>query len=126
VIALRLNFVESLRNGLEPLRQRKSEIRHGQHRVRACDGSESDETPISSDGSADRAIQQRCRMELPAVIRNRRKRLILVASLCDMKMAALKGGHSHLDIEIIGLFLVAGEGCQRYLQLSTARIPRVL
>jgi hypothetical protein len=43
-------------------------------------------------------------MELPAVIGNRRNRLILVANLCDMKMAALKGGHSHLDIDIIGLF----------------------
>jgi hypothetical protein len=51
-------------------------------------------------------------MELPAVIGNRRNRLILVANLCDMKMAALKGGHSHLDIDIIGLFLVAGEGVE--------------
>jgi hypothetical protein len=51
-------------------------------------------------------------MELPAVIGNRRKRLILVASLCDMKMAALKGGHSHLDIDIISIFVVAGEGVE--------------
>jgi hypothetical protein len=51
-------------------------------------------------------------MELPAVIGNRRKCLILVASLCDMKMAALKGGHSHHDIDIIGISLVAGEGVE--------------